>query len=311
MRRRTIGLILILVVTLIFVLAGWREWKHRQIFPGTDNAYVGGEVSTVSSRIPGTLEEVLIVENEQVVEGQVLFRVDPRDYDQAVAENEARYAMARAAIALDEARIEGAKAEVTAAASEAELAAADEERFAELSRRGSVPEHRYLEVKTKAEIARARLSAAQKNLDAARAALDVAHKDLERAWTGLEQARLRRSYCTITAPCSGMVADKAAQVQQVVAAGQPLCKVVPLDGENLWIDANFKETQLRRIRPGQPVDIRIDSNKNLHLQGTVEALGAGTGAAFSLLPPENASGNWVKVVQRLPVRIRFDSKGLR
>ncbi len=310
MKRRTIGLLTIILFALVVVALGWRHWHHGQIFPTTDNAYVGGDVSTVASRVPGTIQNVLVGENEQVKEGQVLFRLDPRDFDQAVAESEAKVEKAKATLALDEAGVAQARAEIAAAQSESELSNADRQRYAELSERGSVPQHRFSEVKTQAEVAQARLEAMRKGLEAAKAKLEVSRRELQKAGAAHDTALLRRSYCTIVAPCQGMLADKSAQSGQVVATGQPLCQVVPLDAGHLWVDANFKETQLRRIRPGDPATIHIDSNKGYELKGKVEAISAGTGAAFSLLPPENASGNWVKVVQRLPVRIALDDSSV-
>ena len=125
------------------------------------------------------------------------------------------------------------------------------------------------------------------------------------ASAGLAQAQLQRSYCTIVAPCDGTVSRKLAEPGMVVAAGQPLLAVVPLGQEDLWVEANFKETQLHRVRPGQRVRMKADIDGRI-FTGTVDSLSAGTGAAFSLLPAENATGNWVKVVQRLPVKISLD-----
>ncbi len=308
MKRRTVGLLTIILFAAVVVVLGWRHWHHGKIFPTTDNAYVGGDVSTVASRIPGTIQDVLVQENEQVNAGQVLFHLDPRDYDQAVVESDARVAKANATLALDRAGVAKARADIAAAESEEELSHADRERYAELSARGSVPQHRYSEVKTAAEVAEARLEAARKGLAAAKAMLEVSRRELQKAQAEHDTAILKRSYCTVVAPCSGMLADKSAQAGQVVAVGQPLCQIVPLDAGHLWVDANFKETQLHRIRPGDAASIRVDSDKGYELKGKVEALSAGTGAAFSLLPPENASGNWVKVVQRLPVRIALDER---
>lgn len=311
MRRRTIGLFGIIAFAVVVVFLGWRHWHHGKIFPSTDNAYVGGDVSTIASRVPGTLQDVLVQENQQVSAGQVLFRLDPRDYDQAVAESDARVAKAKATLVLDDAGVAKARADIAAAASEHELSNADRQRYAELSARGSVPQHRYSEVKTGAEVAQARLEAARKGLEAAKAMLEVSRRELQKAQAEHDTAVLKRSYCTIVAPCAGMLADKSAQSGQVVAVGQPLCQIVPLDAGHLWVDANFKETQLHRIRPGEVAAIRIDSDKGYELKGKVAAISAGTGAAFSLLPPENASGNWVKVVQRLPVRITLDESSLK
>ena len=150
------------------------------------------------------------------------------------------------------------------------------------------------------------LVAAEKGLAAARARLTVSEKAVSSARVKVANARLQRSYCTVTVPVDGVVSKKRVAEGEVVAPGQPLCAIVPLEGEHIWIEANFKETQLRRIAPGQPVTFHTDVDPDRTYRGQVESLSAGTGAAFSLLPPENATGNWVKIVQRLPVRIAIE-----
>ncbi len=307
MSKRWIGLSIIILVAVLLVLAGWRHWRHSVFYPSTDDAYVAGDVTPVASRIPGTLLEVLVTDQQRVRAGEVVARLDPRDIDAAVAREEANLAKARAAVALQRARIAGAEAQVDAAQAQAELAHADLERFTALNERGSTERRSYDQAVAAARVADAQLAAARKALAAARTALAVEEKNVAKAQAALETARLQRGYCTITAPCDGIVADKSAQPGQVVAAGQPLLRIVQLVGDHVWIDANFKETQLRRIRPGQPVTFRVDADDSREFRGHVVGLDAGTGAAFSLLPPENATGNWVKVVQRLPVRIAIDS----
>jgi membrane fusion protein (multidrug efflux system) len=155
-------------------------------------------------------------------------------------------------------------------------------------------------------VAAADVESSQKALAAMEANLAVADRRIKVQEVRLANAELTRSYCTITSPVEGIVSKKSAQVGQVVAPGQPLCAVVPLEGEHIWVEANFKETEVLRIRVGQPATIHTDVNPDRAYTGWVESLSAGTGAAFSLLPPENAAGNWVKIVQRLPVRIAID-----
>jgi len=306
MSKRWIGLGAILVVAVVLVIAGVRDWHHRQIFPATDDAYVGGDVTSVASRVPGSLVEVPVQENQIVEAGQVIARLDPRDYQVAVAKQKAALATAEAAVALDEARVASARAQVTAAQAQAELARADRERFTALADRGSTDRRQRDQAVAASKVAEARLTAARKQLVAARAALAVDHSKVTKARTGVRFAELQLGYCTVTAPCAGIVAGKSAQQGQVVAPGQTLCRIAQLTGDHVWIEANFKETQLRRIRPGQPVTFRVDADRSREYRGHVASLAAGSGAAFSLLPPENATGNWVKVVQRLPVRIAVD-----
>ncbi len=308
MNKRWIGLTIILVVAAALILLGWRKWEHGQLYPSTDNAYIGADVTVVASRVPGTLLEVPIEDHQQVHKGQIIAELDPRDFDQAVAKQQANVGEAIAAVALQEAVIAGAEAQVTAARAQVELARTDRDRFAALNQRGSTAKRSYDQAVAAARVAEAQLTATEKQLAAARAGLGAKQKGLEKAHTGLDNARLQRSYCTVSAPCAGIVADKSAMTGQVTAPGQPLCRLVQVSGDHVWIDANFKETQLRRIRVGQPATFTIDADGSQEFHGHVASLGAGSGAAFSLLPPENATGNWIKVVQRLPVQIAFDDQ---
>ena len=145
---------------------------------------------------------------------------------------------------------------------------------------------------------------------AAIAARAVDDREIEKARAGVAAAELQLEHCTIVAPCSGVVAEAPAQPGTVVAAGQPLYRIAQIESGHVWIEANFKEIQLRRIREGQPVRFTVDADDGLEFRGRVESIGAGSGAVFSLLPPENATGNWVKVVQRVPVRIAIDFDSL-
>jgi membrane fusion protein (multidrug efflux system) len=307
MQRRWIGLGVIGIALLGLVTAGMLHWRHGRIFPSTEDAYVSGDVTAVASRVAGTLQDVLVDEHAVVEEGQVIARLDARDFDAALADADAGLAKAQATLTLDEAQIAGAEAQIAVAHSQAELAHADLDRYTALQRSGSAPERQYEQAVSSSGVADAQLRVAEKALTAARARLAVDQQGLAKSQAERDHAALQRSYCTITAPCTGMIADKSAQPGQVISPGQPLCRIASLKGNHIWVDANFKETQLQRIRPGQPVEIRVDADKAHIYHGTVAALSAGTGAAFSLLPPENASGNWVKVVQRLPVRIALDA----
>ena len=305
--KKWIGLAVIIIGAVALVIMGYRNYQHGKIYPSTDNAYVAGDVFAVAPRIPGTLAAVEMTENNRVRKGDVLARLDDADLQVMVAEAEAELAKAEALLTLDEAQIAGAEAQLTAARSQASQTRADKDRFATLKEKGSAPARQFEEAATAAEVAAAKVVAAQRALTAAQAKLEVDRKSVAKARTGLENARLQLSYTTIVAPEDGFVADKSASVGQVVGAGQPLCRIVPLAGEHVWIDANFKETQLNRIRPGQPVTLTVDAIEGHEFHGKVGSFSPGTGAAFALLPPENASGNWVKIVQRLPVRILLDA----
>ena len=304
--KKWLGLAVIFLFSGALVVAGYLRWKHSEIFPSTEDAYVAGDIVPVASRIPGTLLTLTPEENQLVHQGEVVATLDPRDMDAAVARAEAAVATARSVLAADRARIAQAQAALEAAKSDLALKRLDRERFTKLAEKDSIPRRLRDQAVTAEQVAAAQVKAAEKRLAAARAALGVTRKRIETAKVQLAQARLDRSYCTIVAPATGRVSRKTAQVGQVVAAGQPLFAVVPLEPDRVWVRANFKETQLARIRPGQPVKLHTDVDPDRIYHGVVESLSAGTGAAFSLLPPENATGNWVKVVQRLPVKIAVD-----
>jgi len=306
MKRKGLTLTLILGFTAVLVVFGVADWHHRQIHPSTENAYIGGDVTTVAARVPGTLLRVAVRDHAPVRAGNVIATIDPRDYDESVNRARAGVTKARATLALQRARIAGARAQLDAARARDALARADRKRFHNLSEKGSTAQRQYDQAVAAERVARAQTTAAQKALAAEQAALAVSTASVEKARTGLASAQLQRSYCTVSAPCDGIIADRSAHPGQVVGAGQPLCRIVQLEKGHVWVSANFKETQLRRIRVGQPATVKIDAGTGNAYRAHVASFGAGTGAAFSLLPPENATGNWVKVVQRLPVRIVFD-----
>jgi membrane fusion protein (multidrug efflux system) len=306
MTKKWISLAFILVVVAAIALAGYRYWQRAQLHPNTEDAYVSGDVFTIASREPGTLLTVEVTDNQLVRQDQVIATLDPRDYDAQVEQAQSALNEARSALATNRAQIAQAKAKVDADASRLELARINLERFSDLYHRNSAPKQRFDDAVSAEKVAAADLASAQKALAAVEANLTVAEQRVKLQELKLADARLKRSYCTITSPIAGVVSKKGAQVGEVVAPGQPLCAVVPLEGAHIWVEANFKETQLRRIRVGQPVEFHTDVNSDRTYRGWVESLSAGTGAAFSLLPPENATGNWVKIVQRLPVRIAID-----
>jgi len=306
MLRKWISFAVIVLVLASIAFAGYRYWQHSQVHPNTEDAYVSGDVFAVSSRVSGTLLTVEVLENQTITRGQVVATLDPRDYDAQVQQARAALEEAQSALATNRAQIAQAKAKADADASRLELSRINLERFAELYKRNSAPKQPYDNAVAAEQIAVADLAAAQKALAAVQANLSVAEQHVKLQETRLANAELTRSYCTIVSPADGVVSRKSAQAGQVVAPGQPLCAVVPLEGEHIWVEANFKETELRRIRVGLPATFHTDVDPDREYRGRVASLSAGTGAAFSLLPPENATGNWVKIVQRLPVRIAID-----
>jgi membrane fusion protein (multidrug efflux system) len=303
--KKWVSLAAILVAALAGGLWSYGRWRHNQVFVATDDAYVRGPVVAVASRVPGTLLTVRVAENQEVKAGSVLATLDPRDFDAAEAKAQAALAEATASMALNRAQIAQAQAQVRAMDSQRALATLEEGRLKALVERDSIPRQKYDQAATGLQVATAQAEAARKQVAALQGALGVSSGKAAQSQASLNQSRLQRSYCAIPAPCDGFVTRKLGEPGMVVAAGQPLLAVVPLGQEELWIEANFKETQLKNVRVGQRVSLRTDLAEDQELQGTVESIAAGTGSVFSLLPPENATGNWVKVVQRVPVRIRL------
>ena len=306
MLKKWLSFAFIVLVLAAIGVAGHRYWHHSQVHPNTEDAYVAGDVFAISSRVQGTLLEVRVTENQAVRRGDVIARLDPRDFDAQVEQAGAALEEARSALATNRAQIAQAKAKAEADESRLALARINLARFSELYKRDSAPKQRYDDAVTGEQVAAADAVASQKALAAVEANLAVVEQRVKVQETRLANAELTRSYCTIVSPIDGTVSRKSASAGEVVAPGQPLCAVVPLAGEHVWVEANFKETELRRIHPGLPATFHTDVDPDREYTGWVDSLSAGTGAAFSLLPPENATGNWVKIVQRLPVRIAID-----
>ena len=302
--RRWISLAVILVAAAAAGIWGYCSWRHNQVYVATDDAYVQGHVVAVASRVPGAILTLTVKENEPVKAGQVIATLDPKDFEAMAAKADGSLAEAKASMAVKVAQKAQAEAQVRGAQSQVDLASLEQKRLQVLVERQSIPSQKLDQARTAFQMASAQLDAAQKQVSAVACGYQVAESKQAQAVAAQEQVRLQKSYCTIYAPCDGFVTRKMAEPGMVVAAGQPLLAVVPLGQPEIWIEANFKETQLRDVRPGQKVALRADINEE-EIPGIVDSIAAGTGSAFSLLPPENATGNWVKVVQRVPVRIHL------
>ncbi len=285
-------------------------------YESTDDAFVDGYTTQLSSRVPGQVLRLLIRDNEEVRAGQVLIELDPRDYEASLAEARAGLASARsgqveslAQLDVAAARVAEATATETAVAADAQRANDDLRRYQSVETR-AVSKTLVDQITTAARASAAQLRAARSQLAAARAGVALsraatvtAAAAVTLAEAQVRQAELNLSYTTLIAPMDARVTARTVAIGDYVQPGQGLLALVP---KNVWVVANFKETQLTRMRPGQPVELRVDAYPDYTLKGHVDSLQAGTGARFSLLPPENAVGNYVKVVQRVPVKIVFD-----
>jgi membrane fusion protein (multidrug efflux system) len=280
----------------------------------TDNAYVGGNLVNVSAQVAGSVVEIRADETQQVQAGAEIVRLDPADAEVALAQAEARLGNAVRQQRERYSNVEQLLAVVEQRKIALKTAQQDLARRAPLAAEQVVSGEDVAHARLAVEDARAALDVALKQVSAARAGLagvDAAHHpSVLAARADYTQAWLAARRNTIVAPVSGYVAKRSVQVGSRIAPGAPLLSVVPLD--QLWVDANFKESELRNIRVGQPVKIEADMyGSQVTFHGKVMGLAAGTGSAFSLLPAQNASGNWIKIVQRVPVRIALDPKELR
>jgi membrane fusion protein (multidrug efflux system) len=379
--RKTVAIRIAAVVAVVgLAVAGYAIWQRLERFESTDDAQIDGDIDAISSRISGHVTQVLVEDQQHVNAGDVLVRLDPKDYEVAITKAKADLADAVAALQSSrtdvpitsvttastlsgaesshedasigvsyaerqlgaaQARLVLAQANVRGAEANYANAAEDVKRYKLLVDKDEISKQQYDQAVSTAAAAQAALDAqkaavaeaeqnisvAEKGVDQARAKEAQAEAAVRSAMTGpqqirntearaksaeakveeqkalLDQAELNLQYTTIVAPVSGVIGKKTVEVGQNVSPGQEFMAIVPLDG--LWVTANFKETQLKRMRAGQPVKIKVDAYGREYT-GKVQDIAGASGSRFSLLPPENATGNYVKIVQRIPVRISLD-----
>src|SRR5438445_1821017 len=294
-RKRTVFIIMG-VVLLGLVAVGVRRWIYSLSHVSTDNAQVDGHIVPILPKVGGYVIDVRTDENRSAKAGDTLVVLDDRDYRARLAQAEGDLAVALAGVS-NRVRVGQAEAQVAQAQANAEKAHADLERIKPLAEKDIVP-------KQALDAAEAAARAADAALAAAQAALLGADARVGAARAARDQAALNLSYTRITAPAEGVVSKKTVEVGQLVQPGQPLMSLVPLG--DVWVTANLKETQTAAVTPGVPADFTVDAYPGRHFSGHVGSLSPATGAKFSLLPPDNATGNFTKVVQRIPVRIRPD-----
>ncbi|MCC6588221.1 MAG: HlyD family secretion protein [Bryobacterales bacterium] len=380
-REHPLALVVIVAILLVGVVAGLWAWRYYSVRESTDDARIDGHIAPVSARVAGTVLEILVEENDIVKAGQVVARLDDRDYRIALQRAEADLTAQNAAAAAArtqipiaststssglsaargaqleaqagvaaategvrnaQARVAAAEANLRVAAANANRALKDLERYKILIARDEISRQQYDTAAAAAASAQAQVEAAQAAIAQARAGVDVAESQRRQAearvaqaqsnvaaagsgpqqvavtraqanaqqavagvrQSAVDQARLNVEYTIVKAPVAGIVGRRNVQIGQNVQPGQPLFSVVEVT--NLWVTALFKETQLAHVQPGQKAVIEVDAFGGAELHGRVDSIGAATGGTFSVLPAENASGNYVKVVQRVPVKIVFE-----
>ena len=316
-RRHPYAVLAAAIAAALLVAGVVAWWLQARNFESTDDAFIDVRTVTVASQVNGAIVNVPVTDNQEVAAGTVLVEIDPRDYADAVAQGQAQVDQAAATIANLDAQIDAQNARIDAAQKQVDQAQAalvlsrqENARAQDLYSKGAGTKQQADQTSSDLRQKEAALATAQANEVAAEKQIAIlqtqkqgAQGQLEQAKATLNQAQINLSRARITAPEAGRVTKLMAAVGNVAQAGQALMMFVPT---NVWVTANFKETQLDLMQPGQPVDITVDAYPGRTFRGHVDSLQAGSGAAFSLLPPENATGNYVKVVQRVPVKIVFD-----
>jgi membrane fusion protein, multidrug efflux system len=318
-RRRRRFIIVAAIVVVAIAIVGLVWWLIARNYEDTDDAYIDARIVHLSTQIEGRVLHVYADDNMRVRKGQLLVEIDPADatarYDQAmaqVAQAEAQLAQAQAQIGVSQASYQQALANVTGAAAQAKNASLDFGRYRTLKTTmpSAVAGEQLDQARATAVNTAAQHNAAQKQaigaaaqVKAAETQVQVALAQVKTAQAQLEQARINLGYTHIVAPEDGTIAQLTVAVGNYVSPGTQMLAIVPF---KIWVTANFKENQLDLMRPGQKVDIEIDAYSDVDFHGHVDSIQRGAGQAFALLPPENATGNFVKVVQRVPVKIVID-----
>jgi membrane fusion protein (multidrug efflux system) len=297
---------------------GYSYWTVGRFLESTDDAYVKADYTTVAPKVSGYITDVLVADNQPVKAGAVLARIDDRDFRTALARAQAARSAIEAGIrnleaqiALQQSVIAAADAQIASRQATLVFARQDRKRYWDLMKTGTGTVQKAQQSDAALREAEAALAGSAADLEAAQKKVDVlrtqraeADAQLAEAAAQEKQAELNLSYTTITAPVDGTVGARTLRVGQFVQAGTQLMAVVPLHAA--YIVANFKETQLGKVNAGQPVDISVDALPDLKLRGHVDSLSPASGLEFSLLPPDNATGNFTKIVQRIPVKIVLD-----
>jgi len=316
--RRSVALMaLVALVGVVAILYAWQLWPFSGGVAVTENAYIRGQITVLAPQVNGYVTEVLVQDFEEVTRGQPLVRIDDRQYRQLVEQRRAELAAQRfqlenleQTLASNRATLASRRAELSAVEAELQRALADERRVNELAERGSVSIRERDQIRATARAAganvkqgQAAIAIAEQTLKASEVSRGGLQAQVEIAQAALKRARIDLDNTTIEAPRDGRVSEVTVRQGQYVAAGTQLLYLVP---EQFWVIANYKETQTFAMRPGQPVTIEVDALDGARLRGRVQRMAPATGSEFAVLRPDNATGNFTKVVQRIPVRISID-----
>ena len=308
--RKHAGLILLLLIAGGAVISFWL-WCNSKMHVSTDDAFIESHVFTVSARVPGTVTRVLVNDNQFVKKGAPLVELDKTDYRVRVANAQANLNIAINETLSNYAQVDAARAALNSDKVKLEQSNLDLDRGKALYKKEVIPKEQFDRLVTAQRVAAAKLKETEGSVRQALALLGFGGKggkdaQIARRKAELKESALNLSYTSICAPADGFTTRKSVEAGNNVQAGQPLMALVALD--DVWITANYKERQLTHVIPGQKVEFTVDTFPGRRFTGHVDSVMAGTGAAFALLPPENATGNYVKVVQRIPVKVAIDKE---
>ncbi|TNF70109.1 MAG: HlyD family secretion protein [Gammaproteobacteria bacterium] len=296
---------ILLGIIIIVVIGCWGYFYYRSIYPSTDDAYVNAHAIHIAAEVSGKVDQVYVENNQYVKKGTLLFKIDPQAFQYDLENAQAQLKVAQAQVISDEKLIHVDKANVEKAQAQAWVAKMKADRIVALVKSGDASKEEGDEVVGSLKEANAEVRASQAQLAQARSALDVAKTQVLSAQAQVDTAELNLSYTKIMAPADGYVTDfDNIRHGSMINEGQNLFVLVA--DTTWWVDANYKETDMERIKPGQKVTVEIDMYPGVKLHGIVQSISYGSGTVFSLLPPENATGNWVKVTQRFPVKVVLD-----
>lgn len=304
------------ITAILLLFLGIFAAIHSTYFQSTDDAFVEGRLITVAPRVAGPAIKLLVDDNDEVQAGDLLVEIDPADYEVQLKEAEAKLAQAKAElnvtekeVAKGEANVNQSFEDISSTESKLNFAQKDHKRYTEMYKAGIVSKQDFENSKTKLEVSQADNKAANERSAAAKHALasnqaktESMNANIQRLEAEVEQAKLNLKYTKIYAPQSGKISARSVEQGNYLQVGQPLMQIVP---KEVWVVANFKEIQLTHMKEKQPVSIKIDTYPNKRFKGEVQSIQRATGAKSSLFPPENAVGSYVKIVQRVPVKIIF------
>jgi membrane fusion protein, multidrug efflux system len=303
-KKKKRAMMIVGIVVILGLIGAYFYTSYHRTHISTDDAFIDGNIHTIAPKINGTVIAIAVTDNQAVKKGDLLIEIDPIDYTVRLREASSAVSAERAKLSEAETRIAAARANLELQRATFKLAEIEKSRAENLYQKEVYSRDQYDRAMTAYEVGAAQVKAAEEQLRSAEAQKLTQISTIKQKEATAAMADLNYQYTKIIAPVDGYVTKKSVQIGNQVQPGQPLMAVVGLN--DIWVTANFKETQMEYIRPGQTVEFTADSYPDKTFRGKVDSIMAGTGVTFSLFPPENATGNYVKVVQRIPVKIVLD-----